>query len=103
MNLKPEYRTNEMIERLAKVGDKFSYQLRGPFNDTGYPIQITLQRSRFSGPVSMLMLLVVLELVGYSDCADLDTFYMGRSDQWKWDLRRWRREIREVVQMEAVR
>jgi hypothetical protein len=97
MNVKPEYRTEEMVEKLAKAGFTFSRQLRGCFNVTGYPFQSTLRRKDYTGVESHPKLLDALGLVGYSDCADLDTFYPGRPDQWNWDLHRWRREVRHVV------
>lgn len=90
-----EERRAENFEEMAKAGAQFSYQLRNPW--TGEKIAACLQAERFTGKSKYLDMMLSLSpaIIDYCGNGGLDTYYMGAPDQYAWDIKRWKRELRK--------
>jgi hypothetical protein len=96
MNIRDECRTEENLDKLAKVGAYISRQcnLRGEL----YGHTVNWKQIILGGPAEF-SLLENLGLLEYVDCADLH--YVGLRntrypDQHTWDVKRWKKEIQNT-------
>lgn len=86
------------IKEMAQAGAMLSRQCRNCW--TGERIRTNLSHDEFVGKIKYLRLLAVIPrnpLIDWADVADLNQFYLGKSDQHTWNTERWEKEIRMQI------
>jgi hypothetical protein len=85
------------IKRAAIAGAMLSRYCRNSW--TGERIRVMLEREKvqYANYLVAVSTLGDKPLLGYSNCAGLDCFYLGRQDQHLWDAERWEAEIRAII------